>query len=468
MMSFEERRVRRLLARNTLLFFVTFAVLFSLFGVLIFQMVSSSIYRSADDQLAELRILTSSATLDWASEDGGGGYEVLSDGNLSAEAKGAGAGLEEAMADSASDGGITILSRTYVASNPQLIYLWRSADGKAVGTEGFYSSYPAYFDDIPFEVGDLDRVYEVRAGGHAYRGINYAMGSGGAAEGEVSNRAYLQVLVNVDSEIALLEHCTQVRVVYLAVAVAVAAAVSFLLSHRTVKPIVASMNRQTEFVQNASHELRTPLAIILAAQERLLAEPGARIVDRFEDVGAVADETKRLARLVDDLMTLTSVDASAEDECEAAPVEVSGLVEDVGSLYADVAEVAGKMLTVAALPAGEAHIEADALRQVLGILLDNALKYTEEGDAVIVSCEERGGRVVLSVTDTGCGICPADRERVFERFYRADAARTTPGSGLGLSIARALVERARGTIVVETNEPRGTRITVTLPKARAH
>ena len=468
MMSFEERRVRRLLARNTLLFFVTFAVLFSLFGVLIFQMVSSSIYRSADDQLAELRILTSSATLDWASEDGGGGYEVLSDGNLSAEAKGAGAGLEEAMADSASDGGITILSRTYVASNPQLIYLWRSADGKAVGTEGFYSSYPAYFDDIPFEVGDLDRVYEVRAGGHAYRGINYAMGSGGAAEGEVSNRAYLQVLVNVDSEIALLEHFTQVLVVYLAVAVAVAAAVSFLLSHRTVKPIVASMNRQTEFVQNASHELRTPLAIILAAQERLLAEPGARIVDRFEDVGAVADETKRLARLVDDLMTLTSVDASAEDECEAAPVEVSGLVEDVGSLYADVAEVAGKMLTVAALPAGEAHIEADALRQVLGILLDNALKYTEEGDAVIVSCEERGGRVVLSVTDTGCGICPADRERVFERFYRADAARTTPGSGLGLSIARALVERARGTIVVETNEPRGTRITVTLPKARAH
>ena len=307
MMSFEERRVRRLLARNTLLFFVTFAVLFSLFGVLIFQMVSSSIYRSADDQLAELRILTSSATLDWASEDGGGGYEVLSDGNLSAEAKGAGAGLEEAMADSASDGGITILSRTYVASNPQLIYLWRSADGKAVGTEGFYSSYPAYFDDIPFEVGDLDRVYEVRAGGHAYRGINYAMGSGGAAEGEVSNRAYLQVLVNVDSEIALLEHFTQVLVVYLAVAVAVAAAVSFLLSHRTVKPIVASMNRQTEFVQNASHELRTPLAIILAAQERLLAEPGARIVDRFEDVGAVADETKRLARLVDDLMTLTSV-----------------------------------------------------------------------------------------------------------------------------------------------------------------
>ena len=233
------------------------------------------------------------------------------------------------------------------------------------------------------------------------------------------------------------------------------------------KPIAASMNRQTEFVQNASHELRTPLAIILAAQERLLAEPGARIVDRFEDVGAVADETKRLARLVDDLMTLTSAGASTEDEREAVPLEVSGIVEDVAGLYADVAEVAGKTLTVAVRPAGEVRIEADALRQVLGILLDNALKYTVAGDSVAVRCEGRGGRVTLSVADTGCGIDPADRGRVFERFYRADTARTTPGSGLGLSIARALVEHAGGVVAIEANEPRGTCVTVALPKARA-
>ena len=233
-MGFEERRVRRLLARNTLLFFAAFAVLFSLFGVLIFQMVSSSIYQPADNQLAELRILTSSAMADWESGDGGDGYEVLSDGNLSAEAEGVGAGLEESMADDADEGGIAILNRSYVASNPQLIYLWRHADGKAAGTEGLYASYPAYFDDIPFDPGDLDRAYEVRAGGHVYRGINYAMGSGGIAEGEVSDRAYVQVLVNVDSEMALLEHFTRVLVVYLAVAVAVAAAVSFLLSRRTV------------------------------------------------------------------------------------------------------------------------------------------------------------------------------------------------------------------------------------------
>ena len=278
---------------------------------------------------------------------------------------------------------------------------------------------------------------------------------------------YLQVLVNVDSELALLDHFTKMLVIYLVAAVLGAAAASYFLSRKTIKPIVASMNRQTEFVQNASHELRTPLAIIRAAQERLLADPNARVVDKFEDVNAVADETKRLARLVDDLMTLSSVDAPVHDDREMEPVDVSGVVAEVGDLYADVAEVGGKALTVVAQPAGEALIDADALRQVAGILLDNALKYTEEGDAVELRCEERGGRVAVSVADTGRGIDPADREHVFERFYRADAARTTPGSGLGLSIARALVERARGTIAVEGNEPRGTRVTVMLPKARA-
>ncbi|WP_417351184.1 sensor histidine kinase [Gordonibacter pamelaeae] len=320
-------------------------------------------------------------------------------------------------------------------------------------------SYPSFLEGVPFDPNDVDRVCQTEAGGHAYRGITFPL--------EEAERTYLQVLVNVDAELAILDGFTRTLVLYLAAVVVAAAAASYLLSRRTLKPIVQNWKAQTEFVQNASHELRTPLAIILAAQERLLAEPGARIVDRFEDVGAVADETKRLARLVDDLMTLTSADASTEDEREAAPLEVGGIVEDVAGLYADVAEVAGKTLTVAVRPAGEVRIEADALRQVLGILLDNALKYTVAGDSVAVRCEERGARVTLSVADTGCGIDPADRGRVFERFYRADTARTTPGSGLGLSIARALVEHAGGVVAIEANEPRGTCVTVVLPKARA-
>lgn len=457
-MRFEERRVRRILARNTLLFFAAFALLFSLFGVLVFQLVSANVYRTADAQLDEVRDVAMAVAADPA------GGSVGSEPSLGANAEirediefvPRNSGTDAAAASAES---IIITSEAYVASNPQLIYLWRNAEGQPLHTEGLYSVYPTYFNDVPFDRENIGRVYETRAGGHAYRCVNYAV------EGSES-KDYLQVLVNVDSELALLDHFTKMLVIYLVAAVLGAAAASYFLSRKTIKPIVASMNRQTEFVQNASHELRTPLAIIRAAQERLLADPSARVVDKFEDVNAVADETKRLARLVDDLMTLSSADAPVHDDREMEPVDVSGVVAEVGDLYADVAEVGGKTLTVVAQFAGEALIDADALRQVVGILLDNALKYTEEGDVVELRCEERAGRVAVSVADTGCGIDPADREQVFERFYRADAARTTPGSGLGLSIARALVERARGTIAVEGNEPRGTCVTVTLPKAR--
>lgn len=446
----ERALIHRELVRQTALLFFVFALLFALLGAGVYSMVSSNIYRNADENLQAIGMESDYITLDAA----GSGSAIVDDVVVE-EPDGAAPSDATAIDDLS-----LTLQQSIVDADPQFITLIRNEQGDLLETVGLYASYPSFLRHIPFDKNDLERVYQIAAGGHEYRGITYAASD----EGETT---YLQTLVNVDSEIAILDGFTRTLIVYLAAAVVVAAGASYLLSRRTLKPIVANMRAQTEFVQNASHELRTPLAIILAAQERLLAEPGARIVDRFEDVGAVADETKRLARLVDDLMTLTSADASTEDEREAAPLEVGGIVEDVAGLYADVAEVAGKTLTVAVRPAGEVRIEADALRQVLGILLDNALKYTVAGDSVAVRCEERGARVTLSVADTGCGIDPADRGRVFERFYRADTARTTPGSGLGLSIARALVEHAGGVVAIEANEPRGTCVTVVLPKARA-
>lgn len=472
-MGFEERRVRRLLARNTLLFFAAFAVLFSLFGVLIFQMVSSSIYQPADNQLAELRILTSSAMADWESGDGGDGYEVLSDGNLSAEAEGVGAGLEESMADDADEGGIAILNRSYVASNPQLIYLWRHADGKAAGTEGLYASYPAYFDDIPFDPGDLDRAYEVRAGGHVYRGINYAMGSGGIAEGEVSDRAYVQVLVNVDSEMALLEHFTRVLVVYLAVAVAVAAAVSFLLSRRTVKPIVASMNRQTEFVQNASHELRTPLASVQGYAQ--LARRDIDEASRTQALERISSEGARMASLVEEMLTLARLDgdrALKRDNVDVIPLILDAL-SDAHVVAPDHVWELGEAADVPVLG------DEAALRQILTNLLANARVHTPAGTRVTVSLtratqgteSDKGApassMVTLRVADDGPGIPANIRDRVFDRFVRGDSSRTRDGrgsSGLGMSIVESLA-RAMGGSARLVDSEKGTVIDVTLPAA---
>lgn len=460
-MRFEERRIRRILMRNTGLFFVVLAVLFSLFGALIFQLVSANIYQSADEQLDDARGLVYGAMVDFVPSaqnvlDSADANAVAADEALAQDVE----LLEADPANPVPKNDVTLsLSTNYIASNPQLIYLWRNQDGKAVDTQGLYASYPAYFNDLPFDRSDLGRVYEVRAGDHAYRAVNYRADEESAAAGD----AYVQVLVNVDSELALLESFTKALVGYLVAAVVVAAAVSYILSRKTIKPIVASMNQQTEFMQNASHELRTPLTVIRATQEQLLASPNDRVVDRFEEVGTALDETKRLSRLVDDLMTLTVVDVP-RDQPAADSLDVAEVVADAGGLYADIADIQSKVLMVDAQPTGEAPIEQDALRQVLGILLDNALKYTEAGDTITLRCGVRGNSVSITVADTGCGIDPKDKPHVFDRFYRGDAARTTPGTGLGLSIAYALVARMQGTIMLEENQPRGTVVSLMLPK----
>ena len=110
--------------------------------------------------------------------------------------------------------------------------------------------------------------------------------------------------------------------------------------------------------------------------------------------------------------------------------------------------------------------DADRLRQLLAIVLDNAVKYTAAGDEIVVTTRAQGQKCLLTVADTGCGIDPEDRERVFERFFRADKARSraTGGHGLGLSLAQSIVQAHGGTVRLVANEPRGTVVAIMLPR----
>ncbi len=245
------------------------------------------------------------------------------------------------------------------------------------------------------------------------------------------------------------------------------AAAGYLLSRRTLKPIVENWHAQTEFVQNASHELRTPLAVIQTTGELLLDRPESRIVDRFEDVNVIASETRRLSRLVDDLMTL-SLDDAGRAPLARTEVSAGALLGETAGAYEEFAALQGKRIEVDAEDGLFVEADADKLRQLLNILVDNALKYTEAGDVVRLCAQAKGAKCVLRVADTGCGIDPADRARAFERFYRADKARSREagGHGLGLSIAKSIVDAHGGTIALEANEPQGTVVIITLPHAR--
>mgnify|MGYP000402934524 CR=1 FL=1 len=222
---------------------------------------------------------------------------------------------------------------------------------------------------------------------------------------------------------------------------------------------------KNDFISSVSHELRTPLAVIQTTGELLLDSPNSRIVDRFEDVNAITSETKRLARLVDNLMELSLGDAG-RSSLDASAVNLDALVREACAAYEDFATLQDKRLEVETGSRETIEADADKLRQLLGIVLDNALKYTAPGDEITVRTRASGPKqCVVEVADTGCGIDPEDRAHVFERFYRADKARSreTGGYGLGLSLAQHIVEAHGGSIALEPNEPRGTVVVVTLP-----
>lgn len=240
--------------------------------------------------------------------------------------------------------------------------------------------------------------------------------------------------------------------------------VSFVLVQRALRPIRTAVQRQRDFVADAAHELRTPLAIQRTVGEVGLADAFAGTQEAT--VEQMLIENQHLTRLVDDLSLLARADSHAV-AISPALMNLSCLVTDTTSELEPLAEERGMRLT-ADVPAN-IWVSGDItrLRQLLLVLLDNALKYTPSGGSVSVALHIGGGRAQLQVGDSGPGIDSADLPRIFDRFYRADKARTGEGSGLGLAIAKWIVEAHGGQLVAANAAPHGAMFTAVLPVARA-
>lgn len=226
-----------------------------------------------------------------------------------------------------------------------------------------------------------------------------------------------------------------------------------------------------ELIVNVSHELRTPIASIRAHVESLTMREEATLdpeVSRYLEV--IDRETERLSALVDDLLAVARAEAG-ELKLTIGPVSVGQVVHHVHEALGPMARRQRKVVLVEQMPADELPLvlaDADRLTQVMMNLVRNAVAYTSDGG--LVSIEARADapdRVALTVADTGIGIPREDLDRVFDRLYRTDASRTrsTGGFGLGLSIARDLVEAMGGTITVESEVGSGSRFTVHLAVA---
>jgi two-component system OmpR family sensor kinase len=229
----------------------------------------------------------------------------------------------------------------------------------------------------------------------------------------------------------------------------------------------ASFEEMRLFSLNVAHELRTPLAILKGQSELALSNPPSPD-ETQELVTSYLEETIRMSRIVDDLLMLAKAE-TGQLTVERGQVHMDTLVQD---LYEDGTILAGsKDLFLRLGQVDPAVVTGDAarLRQLFRILLTNALHYTNPGGEIRIACERKDGNVLVSIEDTGIGIPAESLERVFDRFYRVDQARTRVkgGSGLGLALAKWIVEAHHGTISVHSRVDTGSTFTVALPVATA-
>jgi two-component system OmpR family sensor kinase len=221
-----------------------------------------------------------------------------------------------------------------------------------------------------------------------------------------------------------------------------------------------AFSRQRGFVSDASHELRTPLTAIRGQLEVLAREPDPSAERVRETERTVRREIERMSRLVDDLLALARI-----DEGSGLTTETFAIAPLLEELVAVAEPGAGPRIERSAMPGGTVCADPDRIAQVVRNLLANAVEHAGQGGHVRVGARAIGGSIEVTVDDDGPGIPAEERERVFDRFHRADASRSrgSGGSGLGLAIARAIVEAHGGEISTSESPLGGARVAFTLP-----
>ncbi len=246
---------------------------------------------------------------------------------------------------------------------------------------------------------------------------------------------------------------------------ALVGATSWWLAGRALRPAQEAWERQQRFIASASHELRAPLTLIRASAEVALRDLPPDESDQRALLHDVLAESDHMRRLVDDLLTLTRLD-SGQLTLTKETIDLTALLASIQRQAARLGEQRGVAVELADV-GGLVQADTERLQQVVLIALDNALRYTPAGGRITLAATPTERTVQIRVADTGCGIAPEHLPHIFERFYRADPARGRENSnaGLGLSIAKGLVEAMGGRIAVESTVGVGTTVVISLPRA---
>ncbi len=428
----EEKQVKKQLLKNMLLNLIAFSIIFYILGTAIYTQFSNSLYISADEELTNA-ILRERNLSESRIQQPNNKIEL----NISSN--------DERPEDKPEGN----------EKSPRLIFIIRDELGNITEDDETNNNLNSIFKSAKFNKNELNSIYETEFEEYSYRGINYKSSDG----------TYKQVLINVDAEKTIAQKFIRNLIISFSISLVAILIASYILSRKTLKPIVDSWKKQNRFVQDASHELRTPLSIIKVKQESLLEKPESRIIDNVEDISITLEETNRLTKLIKELMELAKSDTD-QLTLNKEEIDIDKEIEILAGMYKDVAKTEKKTLNTNLKFNEKINVDNNKFKQLLVILLDNAIKYTKDGNSIDIRTYKRDNKFTLEVEDTGIGISKDAIDHVFERFYREEKSRNRQkgGMGLGLSIAYNIVMAHKGSIRFEKNREVGTRVIITLPR----
>lgn len=261
-----------------------------------------------------------------------------------------------------------------------------------------------------------------------------------------------------------LQKATYIMAGVAVLALIIATAVGHILSGRAIIPLIEAYEKQRQFAADASHEMRTPLSVIMASADLLDNDPSIESPFLKQVIADVRDEVKKMSKLVGDLLLIARSD-NEELELKKVRFSLAEAAERTLRLMQPLAEERNITLSLSAGDVAETEADEQKIKQLLLILVDNAVKYTLPGGRVEVEILAAGkGGTKFAVRDNGIGIAPEDQGKIFDRFFRADKARSREmgGNGLGLAIAREIVNLHGGEITVKSELGKGTVFTVSL------
>ncbi|GGC81626.1 sensor histidine kinase [Enterococcus wangshanyuanii] len=411
---------------------VSFASIFLILGVIVFQLVQTSIYQSVDNDLE--RLATDQKFIQ---------HQLMKKGQLQNQSPLLGK-----------------LDAPPPNNFQQQVILW-SADGKILN-ETELGSRLYDFQALKLSTDDLNKITNVQTKDSNDRSLQFRsiiLPTDGQKD-----IAYIQLLVNTDPIKGTVERFKQILIICMIIFGLLSIGLSYFLSKWFMKPILISWKKQQEFVENASHELRTPLAIIQAKLEKLFTKPNHTIIEESETIALSLDEVQRLSQLTSDLLLLARSDSNSLT-LEKTPVKINHFLNTLLLPYQELAVAEEKQFTIDLGEEQQLIFDKKRIHQLLIIILDNALKYTASGERIIVFSTVKNGEWIIKISDTGIGIPDDKKAAVFERFYRGEESRNrkTGGNGIGLAIAKWIVDEHQGKIELTDNTPKGTTVTLRFP-----